>query len=302
MMPIPSQSKTSAGDYAVFPGIVMFVFIMAWIGIKGGLPLALAIMISIIIGRIFILYLEIKMPEDPNVYFYKDRDAPHDIVFLIVRLMTSKTVNTFIIAIVMSIGIFDEFEIWPEHFSLLSQILLYYLVYTFLQYWEHRSDHEFRFLWYFHSIHHSPSKLHLFKADRHHLFSNMVKYYVFVMVPLLLIDAPEQIFLWVAAYEITASELKHSNVRQRFHDFFHFILPTAQLHRIHHSTNVAQGNSNYGNFPIWDIIFGTYTNGNTKVIAYGVSDEKIPQNFFSAHVYPFKKIYKDVTSILLKRG
>ena len=37
-----------------------------------------------------------------------------------------------------------------------------------------------------------------------------------------------------------------------------FFIQRPEMHRIHHERNVHQ--SNYGDLPIWDMIFGTYRN------------------------------------------
>jgi sterol desaturase/sphingolipid hydroxylase (fatty acid hydroxylase superfamily) len=51
--------------------------------------------------------------------------------------------------------------------------------------------------------------------------------------------------------------LQHANVDMRVRGL-HWIFATPDLHRFHHSTDLREGNSNFGgNLIIWDVIFGT---------------------------------------------
>ena len=60
-------------------------------------------------------------------------------------------------------------------------------------------------------------------------------------------------------------------------------------HRIHHSADVRQGNSNYGvMLPVWDMMFGTHTDP-LKVEAreMGIEGDPIPHAFMAELASPF---------------
>jgi sterol desaturase/sphingolipid hydroxylase (fatty acid hydroxylase superfamily) len=70
--------------------------------------------------------------------------------------------------------------------------------------------------------------------------------------------------LAVVIFEIVLNStalFNHGNVRipVSFDRVLRWVIVTPDMHRIHHSTDVQEINSNYGfNVPWWDRLFGTY--------------------------------------------
>src|SRR5262249_56798682 len=65
--------------------------------------------------------------------------------------------------------------------------------------------------------------------------------------------------------------------------FVHRMLVTPEVHRIHHSIDARQGNSNYSTvFPIWDLLFGSYTDPRrVKARQTGIDRDPIPRRFLT---------------------
>jgi sterol desaturase/sphingolipid hydroxylase (fatty acid hydroxylase superfamily) len=62
--------------------------------------------------------------------------------------------------------------------------------------------------------------------------------------------------VWVTFYSALAEYFYHLNVRTpRWVGFF---VQRPEMHRIHHARGVHYGN--FGDLPIWDMLFGTYRN------------------------------------------
>jgi sterol desaturase/sphingolipid hydroxylase (fatty acid hydroxylase superfamily) len=146
--------------------------------------------------------------------------------------------------------------LWPEHWPLLPQVGLACVVAELFDYWAHRVMHENAFLWRFHAIHHSAPRLYWLNATRAHpgemLFRGTIG-----MLPLSILGAPASVFVMMAVVNVSVGLFQHANI-----DFhlgpLSWIFSVGELHRWHHSTLVAEANSNYGNnFMFWDVAFGT---------------------------------------------
>jgi sterol desaturase/sphingolipid hydroxylase (fatty acid hydroxylase superfamily) len=70
---------------------------------------------------------------------------------------------------------------------------------------------------------------------------------------------------------------------------FHRVLMTPQVHRLHHSIDRAVSDTNYINiFPIWDILFGTFSDPDAHDLQrVGVVGDPIPSGFLGQFLSPF---------------
>ena len=76
------------------------------------------------------------------------------------------------------------------------------------------------------------------------------------------------------------------------------LLVTPTLHRIHHSTNHAYLDRNYGEaFTIWDQLFGTFQEElSDEVAQYGVMKEVNSENLIDTQTNEFIDLWKDIQS------
>lgn len=127
-------------------------------------------------------------------------------------------------------------------------------------YWWHRINHEWKFLWRFHRVHHSDPSMDVTTANRFHfgeIFLSSV-----LRVPVIFLTGAE---LWhLALYEAVmfpVVQFHHANiwVGGRLDRFLRVIIVTPAMHKVHHSRLQPETDSNYTSLlSVWDRLFGTF--------------------------------------------
>lgn len=135
------------------------------------------------------------------------------------------------------------------------------LCFEFFQYWFHRISHAPRgplstWLWKVHVAHHLPDKVYLLMHPVGHPL-NFVVSLALVQLPLVTLGArQETLFLFNALMGLQGL-VSHFNVDLRAGPL-NYLLVGTELHRCHHSADLAEA----GNFgvltPFWDLVFGTF--------------------------------------------
>ncbi len=180
------------------------------------------------------------------------------------------------------------FGIWPRDWPMIIQVLMGLVVAEFGLYWAHRLSHEIGFLWRFHAVHHSVTKLWFVNTGRFHFIDSLLS--IILGGGLLIVaGAPLEVVMWLSAVTAYIGMLTHCNVDMTF-KWLPYIFNTPSLHRWHHSKKLVEGNRNYGeNLMIWDHIFGTWINPNKRPSAnIGITDD-MPLKFTQQLAWPFKK-------------
>ncbi|QED30010.1 sterol desaturase family protein [Microvenator marinus] len=135
--------------------------------------------------------------------------------------------------------------------------LLAYFVLTFFYYWWHRFRHASPVLWrWLHQLHHSPQRLEIVTSFYKHpleIFSNSIL--SSVVVYFVVGVGPE-----AAAYAMLLSALAeffyHWNVKTPH--WIGYFIQRPESHCVHHERGIHQ--LNYGDLPLWDMLFGTFYN------------------------------------------
>lgn len=132
-----------------------------------------------------------------------------------------------------------------------------YVIGTFVFYWWHRWRHRVDALWrFFHQIHHSPRRIELITSFYKHpveMIANSLIGSTLVYTILGLNLEGGAVFTFCCA---AGEFFYHSNVRTPRWVGFFFQRP--EMHRIHHE--YGRHENNYGDLPVWDMLFGTYEN------------------------------------------
>ncbi len=152
-------------------------------------------------------------------------------------------------------GLFNLLPIPAWLSFVLSIILLDLAIYL-----QHLVLHAVPLLWRIHRMHHADLDLDVSSGGRFHtleiLLSVLIK-----MAVVLALGAPA---LAVLAFEVllnATSMFNHSNVYlpSAVDRVLRGLLVTPDMHRVHHSIELRETNSNYGfNLSWWDRLFGTY--------------------------------------------
>lgn len=181
-------------------------------------------------------------------------------------------------------GSTDRF--WPGNWPMPLQILLGLVVAEFGLYWAHRIAHEYPFLWRFHAIHHSATRLWFINTGRFHFVDAALS--IAMSQPLLFIlGAPVEVFLWTGAITAYIGMLTHCNIEMRF-GVLSYLFNTPGLHRWHHSMDVREGNMNYGeNLMLWDFVFKTFFNPDRRPPAEIGIHAPMPTTFIGQLKHPF---------------
>ncbi|MGB8275195.1 MAG: sterol desaturase family protein [Alphaproteobacteria bacterium] len=128
-----------------------------------------------------------------------------------------------------------------------------------LYYWLHRLIHGVTALWRVHAVHHSDPEIDVTTTLRHHplekiFFSVVIGATVFLFG----LTASEVVaYAWAA---LGVQLLGHANLAlsPRYDAALARVFVTPDFHRLHHSREMAETNSNYGEvFSFWDRLFGT---------------------------------------------
>ena len=143
--------------------------------------------------------------------------------------------------------------------------LLYLVLFDFVDYVLHRSQHRFDWWWQLHALHHSQRQMTLWSDNRNHLLDDVLRDSLFVLVALLVGIPPGQFVAVVAVTQLIES-LSHANVRMSFGPVLGRLFVSPRFHRLHHSIGVGHesygpgslGGHNFGVlFPLWDMLFGS---------------------------------------------
>lgn len=173
-------------------------------------------------------------------------------------------------------GVLRVFELpwWVEG-------LIAVLIFDFFTYWWHRFNHEIPFLWRFHRVHHSDPEMDVTTANRFHVGEIVLS--SLLRVPLLILLGAD---MWqLALYEFLmfpVVQFHHANIQlpDAMERAFRTVFASPVMHKIHHSDDVKETNSNYTSFfSLWDRVFGSYrTREDFHMINLGLKEYREPED------------------------
>lgn len=140
------------------------------------------------------------------------------------------------------------------------ETLIAILVLDFAIWAQHLITHKVPFLWRFHRVHHSDRDIDVSTAIRFHPIE--IAFSMGLKVALVYVLGPSAFA--VILFEIIlngTAMFNHANIRLPLglDRLIRLILVTPDMHRVHHSDNRWEHDSNYGfALSIWDRLFGTY--------------------------------------------
>ena len=142
-------------------------------------------------------------------------------------------------------------------------------------YLAHRALHLFPVLWRFHRVHHCDDFVDVTTTYRTHPVETVWRF-LFVIVPVWTFGIPAQAVLVQRLVSATNGILEHGNIRLWSHldRVLSLFWVTPNVHKIHHSREIGETNSNYGNvLTLYDRLLGTYTSSDrAPSVVYGLDD------------------------------
>jgi len=127
-------------------------------------------------------------------------------------------------------------------------------------YWQHRLFHLIPLLWRLHRVHHSDGDFDVSTGIRFHPLSIVLSSALKLVMVLLIGPAAPAVLVFELLLN-GSSLFNHSNVRlpRRVERNLRALLVTPDMHRVHHSNNSDEMNSNFGfNLFCWDRLFDSY--------------------------------------------
>jgi len=156
--------------------------------------------------------------------------------------------------------------LWPGVTdAALVSFVLYLLLFDLVDYFIHRGQHQLRWWWQLHALHHSQRQMTMWSDNRNHLLDDLLRDLVFVAVGIAVGVGPGQFVAIVAVTQLVES-LSHANVRMSFGPVFSRLLVSPAYHRLHHRIGLGHESAGPGSlgghnfavlFPVWDHLFGT---------------------------------------------
>ncbi|MCR8923602.1 sterol desaturase family protein [Dasania sp. GY-MA-18] len=143
----------------------------------------------------------------------------------------------------------------------ISLFIIGFLALDFWAYIKHRLFHAVPMLWRLHRVHHSDLDIDVFTSFRAHPAAMLVDNGLSIAFYYLLGTSPELILTYIAV--VSCYDLfTHANIKipAPIESLLSRLLITPDKHRVHHSIDYKEGNSNYSTiFVCWDKLFNTYT-------------------------------------------
>ncbi len=156
----------------------------------------------------------------------------------------------------------------PSPIPLALQVLVYFYVYTFFDYWTHRLDHT-RYFWPLHRYHHSAEDFVMVTAARQHPAAFTP---IFIInMPLAALGAPPMVMVYVNVLVTAVGFLIHSQMRSDWGWVGRWVLQSPRHHRLHHKLDMTEPTGHFSMAPIWDRLFGTWRGTADPMLAIGVA-------------------------------
>jgi len=150
-------------------------------------------------------------------------------------------------------------------------------------YLQHVVVHMVPFFWRFHAVHHSDLDLDVSSGLRFHPIEILASL-LFKMGVILALGPTTTAVIVFEAILNGMAQFSHSNIKLPLglDRALRYLIVTPDMHRIHHSEEVKETNSNYGfNLSIWDRLLETYNHDAKKPqpeIVIGLSIHKEPKD------------------------
>jgi sterol desaturase/sphingolipid hydroxylase (fatty acid hydroxylase superfamily) len=187
---------------------------------------------------------------------------------------------------VRGVGTFHLDGVWPGVTDgPWISLLLYLIVFDFLNYVLHRAQHQWNWWWALHAVHHSQRQMTQWTDNRNHLLDDVLHAVIWVFVAQMIGIAPSQ-FVAVVAITQLFENFQHANLRVSYGAWGERLWVSPRFHRLHHAIGLGHesqpkwgdqpavlGGHNFGVLlPWWDVMFGT-ANFDRRFEATGIRDQ-----------------------------
>lgn len=232
-----------------------------------------------------------------SLNYKKWKHAGVNLIFLSTSILINllfgiATVGVFLWAKANGIGFLYmvDLPIWAE-------LLLAIMFLDFMAQWlAHYLLHKVKWMWKFHLVHHSDTKVDATTGTRHHPGDYLVRE-VFSLAAVLVFGIPIAFYLFYRIATVFFTYMTHANITVPawLDKPLSLIFITPNMHKFHHHFERPWTDSNFGNiFSFWDRIFGTMVYDDPRKVRYGVDvlDDDLSENVGYQFKVPFDKSVK----------
>lgn len=236
--------------------------------------------------------------------YYKWNHAGINLFFTLTTVLVNFTMAFLLLktsdwVVANGIGILQ----WVPDLSLWMQMIIGLLLLDLIGAWFiHWLEHQVRWLWKFHLIHHTDPYVDTTTANRHHPGESVFRF-VFTLIAVIVAGAPMWLVFLYQSLSVILSQFNHANIRLPgfVEKTVNKIFVTPGMHHIHHHYQLPLTDTNYGNiFSFWDRFFGTYSSVKEDELVYGVDTHMKPdENSKVGNLLriPFQKYRPPVTQM-----
>lgn len=190
---------------------------------------------------------------------------PLGITFFVV----SGLINVFLPLAVPTAWVATHSLLPGQKLGIAGGFLAGFLVWSFVYYWYHRSEHRFDALWRaLHQLHHSPGRVDAAGFAVAHPFDVAVQTALQIGILLGVLGLHPAAAALVGLYGAIAELVQHLNIRTP--RWLEWIMQRPEAHQRHHEFGQHAGN--YGDWPVWDRLLGTYRTPAAGPLRYGFED------------------------------
>lgn len=230
------------------------------------------------------------------------------ILFVLERFLARRTLEIDLKRLFSNLGLIAVFNfsmillsgLAPYGFALAkngeSNLVLSVLIFDLAIYFQHVLTHRVPVLWRFHKVHHSDLEIDTSSALRFHPLEMFFSIGFKILIIFIFDLSAQGVFIG----EILLSSgalFSHANIYlpEKLDKYLRWIIVTPDMHRIHHSTDSKQMNSNYGFFfSFWDRIFKSYSHldfNEQESLELGLKTQRVKEKLYFFHLLtmPFKR-------------
>ena len=226
----------------------------------------------LVCGLLFFWILEGSIPLF-NMQYRKWKHAGVNLFF---------TVTTIVVNVLFAFSIIAACE-WTarNHFGLLYifklppwlMVLSGIMLLDFISAWLiHYLEHQVKWMWQFHIVHHVGQLVDVTTANRHHPVESIFRA-LFTLLAVWITGAPIWVLMLYQSLSVLFAQFEHANIRlPRYVDrVLGWVFISPDIHKVHHHYKQPLTDSNYGNiFSLWDRLFGTFIREQRSNLSYGL--------------------------------
>lgn len=224
------------------------------------------------------LFPKVKLgAKSPNIItFIIVAISSYSVIWLFKQSMYLSTVSAFLNLQIFSIS--------KSNLSIPSIFIISFLMVDFLIYSFHFLSHKITFLWRLHSVHHVDEHVTAKTAVLHHPIESFVSL-IYLLFFAVILGVPVVVLILYAGIAALHNFFTHANIAlpTSLDRRLRYIIVTPDMHRTHHSIEMNEGNSNFGQiFSFWDRLFKTYISRPIKdeeKLVMGLPESERPSGF-----------------------